>query len=324
MPEQKTANSDYLLTELVAVQPGQPYRLLPLGKMVKNGKTRELTADLLAKFRLPHFKPPVKLGSHAETTPAGGHITGLEVRADGLYAIPELNEQGAQAIENGSYRYHSPEVIWEDGGMEDPQTGETIAGPMIVGDALLHTPHLGEAAALYQVEPMEVKMSEQFVQVPTSFWDKFMAKLFPDKPEPEPKPPEPDNKPDLMEAVVKERDELKAEVEKIKAEEGRKVRLDKFTAELKETKVAEGAEFLVAMTDEQSAWVIQQFKALSEQIKTGDLLGEQGSGGEGPSESPVNALDAAIKARQAEKKIDYMTALNELRDEKPELFTAAY
>jgi hypothetical protein len=113
--------------EYVSVSAGEPFRLLPLGRLVKGGEVREITRELLEKFRIPHFKPPIKLGDHADETPAGGFIAGLEVRDDGLYAIPEYTEKGQKAIDEGDYRYQSPEVIWdEDGGFEDPNTGQTI------------------------------------------------------------------------------------------------------------------------------------------------------------------------------------------------------
>src|SRR3990172_324460 len=69
--------SDFILDEFVSVRPGQPYRLLKIGRLVKDGKERIITSELLSKFRLPHFKPAIKTGSHAEETPAGGHILAL-------------------------------------------------------------------------------------------------------------------------------------------------------------------------------------------------------------------------------------------------------
>ena len=149
----------YLPEEYVSVSLGEPFRLLPFGKLVKGGKVREITAELANRFRLPHFKPPIKLGSHKDETPAGGFIVGLEVRNDGLYGIPQVTEKGQKAFDEGDYRYHSPEIIWEGNGYEDPQTGETIEGPLIVGDALLHTPHLGERAAMYSFEPINQEVS---------------------------------------------------------------------------------------------------------------------------------------------------------------------
>ena len=113
-------DTTYLLDNYVATKAGQAYRLFPFGKIVKNGKTREITPETASQFRLPHFKPAIKLGSHDDPTPAGGFIVALEVRDDGLYAIPEWNEVGDKAMQDGAYRYHSPEIIWGDGAIENP------------------------------------------------------------------------------------------------------------------------------------------------------------------------------------------------------------
>jgi hypothetical protein len=306
-------NSDFVLVDnYVTVRPGEPYRLLPFGKIVKNGKVREMTNDLAARFKLPHFKPPIKLGSHEETTPAGGHIVALEVRGDGLYAIPEVTDKGALALSDGDYRYHSPEVIWDGGGFEDPQTGAMIPGPLIIGDALLHTPHLGEATALYSTETItEVStMTTETVSVPVGLWDKFMARLFPEPPvKPEPELPVV-TEPDQMSAIVAERDTFKAELDAMKAEQAKTARLEQFSAQLKETKSPEGAEILAAMTDEQAAWVIERFKALSAQITESGIVGEIGTSAQGDlTEDPKARLDAATRQVMAEKKIDYAAAV---------------
>src|SRR5512146_469153 len=100
MPE-----SMFLIDQYVSTRPGEPYRLLPFGRIVKNGTARDITRELAGKFRLPHFKPPIKLGSHEETTPAGGHIIGLQVRDDGLYAVPEMTDKGAKSLDEGDYKY---------------------------------------------------------------------------------------------------------------------------------------------------------------------------------------------------------------------------
>lgn len=151
-PSASDNNSMFVMDNYVQVQPGQPYRLFPFGKIIKGGFTHVITPDYAKKFKLPHFKPAIKLGSHEDTTPAGGSISKLEVREDGLYAYPDLTEKGSKALAEGDYKYHSPEVLWDDGVIENPQTGELMSGPFIVGDALLHTPHLGEDAALYSAE----------------------------------------------------------------------------------------------------------------------------------------------------------------------------
>lgn len=315
-------NSMYLIDEYISVAPGEPYRLFPFGKIYKDGKVREVTPELAAKFKLPHFKPPIKRGSHAESAPAGGHIKALEVRSDGLWAIPEYNENGMSDVQSGAYRYHSPEVIWSDGDVfEDPQTGEFIQGPLIVGDALLHMPHLGEAAALYSVEPNtegNENMSDQLetVAVPKSFWDSFVA-FFKPEPKPETEPVQAEEfDADQFAAVARERDEYKAEIDRMKSEAERAARVESFAAELKETKVnGEFAEILAGMDGEVAARFVQEFKALSAQINESALLDERGAEGDGQEVT----LDAAIKAKMADKKVDYATAFNLVRAESPEL-----
>jgi hypothetical protein len=143
--------SMFVIDDFVATQAGEPYRLLKFGIIKKGGRIHVFTPEVASQFKLPPFKPAIKLGSHEETTPSGGSIVKLEVRSDGLYAYPEFTAKGHQAIAEGNFRYHSPEIVWEDGAMETNDRG-WISGPLVIGDALLHTPHLGEAAALYSAE----------------------------------------------------------------------------------------------------------------------------------------------------------------------------
>jgi len=315
---------------LVATKPGDPYRLLPFGqiKRANGGPAREFTPAMAAAFKLPHFQPPMKLGSHDDTTPAGGHIKALEVRADGLYAIPELTEKGAKAWADGDYKYHSPEIIWPGGGIEDATTGEFIPGPLIVGDALLHTPALGEATALYtsQVKQGE-PMTAETVQVEKGVWDQLAA-LFgkqPDKPEPQ--------IPDEYKAAMKERDELKAlqakaEADKLHAETVTTLtaelkKPERFSAAYKDDKAAtEAAEQLAAMPQPQRDWVMQQLAAMSKRIDYSKLTTEIGSGGTGVESDPRKAFAGAVEAKMKAAKVDYMSAYNLVKTEAPELFEA--
>jgi hypothetical protein len=312
---------DYLLDSFVYVSPGQPYRLFPYGKITRGGKTR--VVDPATQFSLPHFKPAIKLGSHDDATPAGGFIVALESRADGLYAVPEFNESGIAAMAAGAYRYHSPEVLWE-GGIEDVTTGETIPAPLILGDALLHMPALGEAAALYQIE--EVDMTVETVQVPKNIWEKFTAwferRLEPEtqpEPEPEPEPAAPVIDPEQFDAIQAERDQYKAQIERMEADAAAKARLDNYAAKLAQTKAAPEAAMLAGMTDEQADWVLQQFAALSAQINEGALTGEIGSEGEALPEGQMG-LNERINAYAAEHKITYLDAVTALAKAEPGLF----
>ena len=320
---------DYLIEDYVSVTPGDPYRLFPFGKIVKDGQERLMTPELAAMFKLPHFKPPIKRGSHDDDAPAGGHIKALEVREDGLWAIPEFNEKGAQAIADGDYRYHSPEVIWSDGPVfEDPQGGPLIRGPLIVGDALLHTPHLGEAAALYSVEPLtegnNMEDQNEMVTVPKPFWDEFMAKLPWNKPEviePELEPaPVEEIETEKFVALQAERDEFKAELDRMAAEAELKVRTEKYSAAISETKAnKELVELLAGLDDETADRFVQEFKALSAQIDESKLTEEIGTEGDGLPEDSAEALNAAVLAKMQADGLTYNAAMALVIQEAPEL-----
>jgi phage I-like protein len=310
-------DTTYLVDNYVNTKPGEPYRLFPFGKIVKNGRERVITPEYAATFKLPHFKPPVKLGSHNDETPAGGHIIGLEVRGDGLYAIPEWNDKGIKSVEDGAYRYHSPEVIWDDGGLENPENGDFIRGPLILGDAMLHTPHLGEAAKLYSIGDNTM---EENIQMPKSFWDKFVAPLLDRKPETQVV----EKTPEDYEATKQERDEYKSKLAAIEAEKNRAGRVEKFTAALKETKVNfELSELLADLPEEKADAILKEFKALSAQIDESKLTGETGVQGEAETD-PKAAFNAAVLAIAAEKKINYNAAFEHVKASSPDLFKAAF
>ena len=311
--------------EFVSVKPGEAFRLFKYGDIYKGGKKRTVSKD--KPFKLPHFKPPIKLGSHDETTPAGGFITSLEMRDDGVYCIPELNEKGVEAFEDGSYRYHSPEVIWEGGYIEDPETGNKIHGPLIVGLAMMHTPHLGEQTAFYSYQISEDNnMSEltQVVEKNTTVIEKFMS-LLGKQPE-----PEPENEPDNFEAIQAERDDFKAQLERFTAEKEKADLMSAIRGEfdteeygmayIELGKAKESAEMLAGMTEDQRKWVIDNFKAMSAQIKESALTDELGD--DDPLEGGADAFDAAIKAYAAEKSVSYADALAAVAKEKPELYAS--
>ena len=325
------AETEYAITEYLAVAPGEPFRLLPFGTLVKNGRRRDITPEVARAFRLPHFRPAIKLGSHADTTPAGGHIVGLEVRDDGLYAVPEFNDEGAAALARGAYRYHSPEIVW-DGGMEDPRTGAMQQGPLIVGDALLHTPHLGEAAALYAAEVSKgaMSMSNDTVTVPVSWLDRLLGRV-PDEP-PAPTPgPQPvalsaAPQADELSAVLAERNDLAAKIATMEAERTRAARVQHFDAELDGTPLADDAELPAVLADlpeATAAELLRKFKALAAQIQLSALTGDVGSEGQAVTGDPTAALDAAIRAEMTKNKTDYSAALTALMAAQPELFSAA-
>ena len=310
----------YLIDDFVNIESGKPLRLFPFGKIVKNGNIRTITPEYAKQFKLPHFKPPIKLGSHEDTTVAGGYIVGLEIKEDGLYALTEWNEKGLSAIHAGDFRYHSPEVIWDDGGLEDPLSGDYIMGPLIMGDALLHTPHLGEAAALYSVETIEkeqIMNDEKTLNIFEQFIEKLTALV-----ERKPETVQVEVAPEDYEATKAERDQFAAKLAEIEKAEARKVKVEKFTADLKETKADTAlAELLADVPQDTAEAIMKQFRALSEQVKETELTGEAGSEG-GAVEDPKAAFNALVLKYSAEKGISYNRAFEVIKIEQPDLFAA--
>ena len=334
-------NSLFLFEEYVTTAPGEPFRLFPFGSIFKNGTVRELTREIAARFKLPHFKPPIKRGGHAEDSPAVGHIVGLEVREDGLYAVPQYTEEGLQVLARGDFRYHSPEIIWEGGGLEDPATGALIEGPLIVGDALLHMPHLGEAAALYHVEVFEGEdggdpVTTDSVQVPVSIWERFLDSFTSRSQEP-PEPQKPTDPPannsgqaDEFAAQLAQRDEtitqMQAQIQEMRAADARRARVSHFAASFRENAaVAQDGELHELLADldldeDQTTAITQKFNALAAQIDESALTGNVGAaGGEGTGDPVANA-DAEIRRVMDEQKVDYNAAVGIVARENPDLF----
>jgi len=327
-------DSMYLIDEFVTVTPGKVFRLFPFGRIVKGGKIREITKEIAAKFRLPHFKPPIKLGSHDEKTPAGGHIVALEVRDDGLYAVPEYTDGGNEALEKGAYRYHSPEVIW-DGWLEDPKTGDKLEGPMIVGDALLHTPHLGEEAALYHVESvqgdttMTMETNEDMVSVSTLDklfgWFQTTADNVQQEPEPVTQPdPQEDYEAKLNDAQAKA-DEYAAKVAEFEAAQQRQERVTHFAAEFDGVEVNSDLFGILADVPEEAAeQLTTMIKALAEQARVSNLTTDVGNSGGHVEGDATAVFDAAVKKVMNEQEISYPKAMDIVQREQPEVFNAWY
>lgn len=324
-----------LLDEFTTITLGEPFRLFPFGTVVKNGKRREFTRELAALFKLPHFKPPIKLGSHDEKTAAGGFITALEVRDDGLYAVPEWNDEGGAALTKGSYRYHSPEVIWETGVIENPTTGELNSAPLIWGDALLHTPHLGEGAALYSVTPYtdggkNMTAQNETVSVPAGLWDTFMSwfnsNTTQKPPEPTPAAPEPSNgNVDQYKAQVDEYAAkvaaYEARIQEMEAASQYSARVVQYSTEFaSHPAIAQNAELhqqLAKLPEDTAVYFSTQLKALAAQIKESNLTEDVGKNGHG--NSPVEAFGALVVQHMAEHKVSYPEAVKAVAAAHPEL-----
>lgn len=327
--------SIYLIDEFVTVTPGKAFRLFPFGRLVKNGTVREITRQLAEKFKLPHFKPPIKLGSHEEKTPAGGHIIALEVRDDGLWGIPEYTPAGNEALESGAYRYHSPEVVW-DGWLENPETGERIEGPMIIGDAFLHTPHLGEATALYSIDVIEgdeiMTTNQDMVSVSTLerlkewFTNSTQSVV---EPEPQPEPTQQqENYQAQYEAEQARAEQLAARINELEAKDRLQERVTHFATEFHEVDAVKDDQELFGMLaelpQETADKLTVKIKALAEQARVSNLTTDVGNAGALDGGDPVAAFDAAIKQVMKEQNISYVKALDIVKVQQPDVFNAWY
>ena len=165
--------------------------------------------------------------------------------------------------------------------MEDPKTGDPIDGPLIVGLALLHDPHLGQSASLYSaVKPYERnsdhnevnKMTTEKVEVPVGlfekigdFLDNFSAK----------KEEEPEEQRDDFEAIQAERDDYKSKFDALVAEQEKAKTLAEIRAKFNTDEHGEAfanlaedettAEMLAGMTEEQREWTLEKLGGLSAQ-----------------------------------------------------------
>jgi hypothetical protein len=132
--------------------------------------------------------------------------------------------------------------------------------------------------------------------------------------------------PDEYAAVVAQRDELAAELEAMKAQKERAARVEHFEGELAETPMAtdgELHELLAGLGDDVAQALLKRLKALSAQSKVAELTADVGAS-DNPAGSPAELLQAAIAARRAETKDDYIAALNYVRQTQPELVHSVY
>ena len=329
-------DSDFLIDEFFASNYDKAagiikIRLFPFGKVYKGENVYDITPEMASRFHLPHFKPPLKLGSHKEETASGGSFVSLEVGSDGLYGLVSLTDEGRSAFTRKSYRYHSPEVIWPGGGIQDPKTGEMIKGPLLVGAALLHSPHLGEEAALYSVEePKQVNKGAKIMemtQVPTSWLERLLDRFTPGE-QPEPVKPEKEQKAvvpnvDEFTARLQEKENaieaLNAQIAQMQAAQERQTRVEHFATELAD-ETEEIHVLLAELPEEAANALVTRFKALRAEIK---LDPGQTAGARGADEEPMSSednLDKIIQEYAAENKVFYHVAFEAVRAQRPELF----
>ena len=173
-------------------------------------------------------------------------------------------------------------------------------------------------------------MSEDKV-ISKTLWDQLAAVFAGPKDASAPEP-NPAAIPEDYSAAVKERDELKAKIEKIEAEKLHAETVSKLTADLQNkekfsaefggTAAGEAAEILAGMTEDQQKWVTTRLAAMAKRIDYSKLTTELGSDGANVINNPVQAFNAAVESKMKTMHVDYPTALKMVSDETPDLLKA--
>ena len=160
------------------------------------------------------------------------------------------------------------------------------------------------------------------VSIPKSLFEQLMSWLTPKQTEPTPEPtPEPVKveETEQFKAAVKEREDYKAKLEAIEADNAKRAKVAELTAQLQkkedygvvfaEAAADEAAGVLVGMTPEQQEWVTKNFRALIAQIDESKLTKEIGDEqAKVTDEDPKARYNALVLQLAAEKKIGYVEA----------------
>ena len=131
--------------------PGGPYRIFPVGKFVRGGKEFAITDDKCAEFA-KNFTANVlgrdvvtNIEHLAEEGAVGWIKTVLHKAGDGLYAVVDWTERGLKLLAEQSFRYFSPEVIWEN----YEATDGTKHNNVLTGLAVTNYPYFGAQTAMF-------------------------------------------------------------------------------------------------------------------------------------------------------------------------------
>ena len=167
LAQMKALYANEAMNEITWVDPfqytaGKPFRIFPIGTFKRGERTIDLTAERLGQMKSnydaqrPRWKIPIYGGHPTETQPDPpklGNIAILDLQSDGLYATPELTDEGVKLIESGAYQYCSPGILWN--GYVDEQGNEF---PNVLDHlALSNKPYFGSATAIFSSDETLMK-----------------------------------------------------------------------------------------------------------------------------------------------------------------------
>jgi phage I-like protein len=331
----------------------QWFRILPIGKFSRFGRTVEITDEMLKDMvgnfrRVPPTRLPVNI-EHEEEHGKVGSIDGLRhVPGDGLYALIDWTPVGKRLLEEQRFQYYSPEVIFGlqeyDGKMtknilyglaltnhpyfgtdtavfslKDIDTGAPGASPLNVSDLAEELPQMDENTVSNGV----IKgIKEFFTQLSTAA---PAAPLIAPTPELATVSLEAFNALNAENTRLKEE---KAEAERVAAEAAHSNRVAAFATALGES-MAPLAEKLALVAEGYGDAALaddlaQQFKALAAQADAGALFSEIGSAGGDPDMSIDEAarFTAAAERTAADKGITMTEAYSVVAREHPDWYAA--
>jgi len=155
--------------EPFAYQAGQPFRVMPLGTFKRGERTLTITKDDLAQMAAnfesgrPRWKVPLYFGHptvEQPDPPKIGNVQKLEVRDDGLYAVPEYTGKGKASVEAGEYQFVSPGVLWNKNGSAYVDEQGRQFDNVIEHVALTNRPFFGQHVALFSEPGVLEHMAE--------------------------------------------------------------------------------------------------------------------------------------------------------------------
>ncbi len=157
-----------LWIEPFAYKPGEPFRVMPIGSFKRGERTLDITPqrlnDMAANYaaQRPRWKIPIYAGHPTDTQPDPpklGNVAKLEVKVDGLYAVPEYSDDGAKMAQDG-YQYCSPGVLWSLNGSRYVDDQGQEFDNVIDHVALTNRPFFGSHTALFSADPEVMQMAD--------------------------------------------------------------------------------------------------------------------------------------------------------------------
>lgn len=155
------------MSKIVWVDPydysaGKPFRIFPIKKAKRGDREIDVTRERLAQMKenyesdRPRWKIPIYAGHPTDTNPDPpklGNAASLELRDDGLYAVPEYTDEGKRSVSGGEYQYSSPGVLWSINGSfyTDDQGNEF--DNVIDHIALTNRPYWGKDTMVFSSDP---------------------------------------------------------------------------------------------------------------------------------------------------------------------------